>query len=142
MKFCSRCCMVILERKKRGNHFCNHSTAHDSLNCLLLISRIRATAFKQEDLGYEICNSIASEKHLRQLAKSPFVGRILGESLDVIPMSFSLSDPFENFKQKFLLLKPGVYKVFISNISSSEIITVIIIHQNGNYPVIIVIISP
>ena len=100
MKFCSRRCMVIQERKKGDNHFCNHSTTHDSLNCLLLMSRIRATAFKQEDLGYEICNSIASEKHLRQLAKNPFVGRILDESLDVIPMSFSLSGPFENLYKK------------------------------------------
>ena len=105
MKFCSRRCMVILERKKGGNHFYNHSTTHDSLNCLLLMSRIRATAFKQEDLGNEICNSIASEKHLRQLAKNPFVGRILEDSMNVVPMSFSLSGPFENFYTKTLIVK-------------------------------------
>ena len=40
--------------------------------------------------------------------------------------------PFWEFIQKNLLLKLGVSKAFISNISSSEIITVIIIYQNGN----------
>ena len=34
-------------------------------------------AFEEEDLGDEIYNSIASEKHLRWLAKKPFVRRIL-----------------------------------------------------------------
>ena len=34
-------------------------------------------ALEEEDLGDEIRNSIASEKHLRWLAKKPFVRRIL-----------------------------------------------------------------
>ena len=64
--------MVILECKKEDTHFRSNSTMRDLLNCLLFISRIWAMTIKEEDVGDEICNSMASEKHLHWL----FVGRI------------------------------------------------------------------
>ena len=76
IEFHSRHCLAILERKKDGTHFRSNSTMYDLLNWLIFISKIWAITF-EEDLRDEICNSMASEKDLRWLAKKPFVGRIL-----------------------------------------------------------------
>ena len=76
------------------------------------MSRIWTTTFEQKDWGDEIRNSMAPEKHLRELTKNSFVGRILkGEPEHdsyVILVFWPFWDLIDVYKKKIIKNTPSI----------------------------------